>query len=322
MLRTLSLRSPWAMLGLGAGLLLLPVWALSQPPAATGQQGPLEERAAVLQAKLKELQTVEKRLDMELEHVRSAIRLLERTLKQAQEAPLPAATPVAATEQRLQQVEQTVLLLHKELVALRQQLLAKAPQRFTTIDLQSKINHKSKDDFHSGRYPGNNLTSLPTGDQTLLGIKLHIGDGVVQLGSTSIQDKPEKIAGIQVGKRCAKLHILHATGYYLEEERRIGAYTINYEDGTSATIPIVYFQDVLDWWKYPGLPEPTRGKVAWEGTNEAAKGFDATIRLYLTTWENPNPDKRVASIDYSSSMETICAPFCVAMTVEEVAGGQ
>jgi hypothetical protein len=89
-----------------------------------------------------------------------------------------------------------------------------------------------------------------------------------------------------------------------------------YADGTSATIPIVYGQDVLDWWKYPGAADPKRGKVAWEGTNEAAKEFEATLRLYLTTWENPHPDKGVKAIDYSSTMDTPCAPFCVALTAE------
>ena len=36
-----------------------------------------------------------------------------------------------------------------------------------------------------------------------------------------------------------------------------------------------------------------------------------------TTWDNPKPDKKVKTLDYSTTKETICAPFCVAMTVEE-----
>ena len=36
----------------------------------------------------------------------------------------------------------------------------------------------------------------------------------------------------------------------------------------------------------------------WEGENEASKGFEAKIKLYLMTWENPKPDKMVATIDF------------------------
>jgi hypothetical protein len=75
---------------------------------------------------------------------------------------------------------------------------------------------------------------------------------------------------------------------------------------------------VVDWWAYPDQKAPTRSKVGWEGENEAAKGFEAKIKLYLTTWENPHPDKKVLRIDYVATMpDQDAAPFCVAMSVEE-----
>lgn len=209
--------------------------------------------------------------------------------------------------------------MQRELTALRQQrsVASITEKGFIPLDLQAKTNHKRKDSFQRGRYPGNTLASLPSGEQTFHGITFQVGEGVIQLGSTQLQDKPAKVTGIPVGKKFSKLHILHATGFFLGEQATpIGAYTVQYDDGTSATIPIVYGMDVLDWWKYPANPEPTRGKVAWEGENEGARGFGATIRLYLTTWENPHPAKTVTSIDYASTMDTECAPFCVAITVE------
>ena len=187
---------------------------------------------------------------------------------------------------------------------------------FLPLDLKAQTNHKRDIIFHSAQYAGNTLASLPTGKQNLQGIPFQVGEGVIQLGSTQLPNKPARVAGISVGKKLSKLHILHATAYSEEQDRRIGAYTVHYEDGTSATIPIVYGKDVLDWWKYPVSPEPTRGKVAWEGVNEAVKRFDATIRLYLTSWENPHPARTVTCIDYASTM-TNCAPFCVAITTEK-----
>jgi hypothetical protein len=41
------------------------------------------------------------------------------------------------------------------------------------------------------------------------------------------------------------------------------------------------------------------------------------LTLYLTTWENPKPDKKIVAIDYSTTKETDCAPFCVAISGEE-----
>src|SRR6476619_1485352 len=57
------------------------------------------------------------------------------------------------------------------------------------IDLTSHANHKLKDDFNSSRYAGNNLASLPVGEQTFAGVKFKVGDGLMQLGSAQFKGK-------------------------------------------------------------------------------------------------------------------------------------
>ena len=190
-------------------------------------------------------------------------------------------------------------------------------KKFSYIDLQPKANQKLKDNLHSDNFPGNNLASVPTGEQSMEGVKFKIGEGLLQLGSKQLETKPDKIEGIKVDKKFKQLHILHATGYSTDEDTVIGEYTVTWDDDTSVTIPIEYGKDVLDWWCYEGNPDPSRGKVAWKGENEGSKSLNASIRLYMTTWENPKPDKKVKTIDFSTTKETNCAPFCVAMTVEE-----
>ena len=187
-------------------------------------------------------------------------------------------------------------------------------KEFIFIDIQPQANQKLKDNLHTEN-PGNSLASLKTGEQTMEGVKFKIGEKCIQLGSMTL-DKPEKVEGIKVEKAFTKLHILHATGYKTDEDKIIGEYTINWDDGSSVTIPIVYGKDVLDWWYTEDSPEPTRAKVAWKGENEYATSLNSKIRLYLTTWENPKPDKKVKSIEYSSTKETQCAPFCLAMSLE------
>jgi hypothetical protein len=183
------------------------------------------------------------------------------------------------------------------------------------IDLKSKANQKRDEIFHGGGQEGNTLDSLPKGEQKLGGVKFLIGPGVLQLGSTVVEKFPEKIEGINVGQVLNKLHILHACGYQVEDGTAIGAYTVHYADKTTAKIEIVYGKDVRDWWDLQDKSAVTRGKVAWEGANAATKKSEAKIRLYLTTWTNPHPKKKVLTIDYTST-KTKAAPFCVAMSAE------
>jgi hypothetical protein len=186
------------------------------------------------------------------------------------------------------------------------------------IDLQPQANVKLKDDFHSGRYAGNNLANLPTGKQTFADVKFKIGDGLLQLGSSNVPDKPDKIEGIKVGRAFKKLHFLHACGHKAPDDTVIAKYVINYDDGTTADVDVTYGKDVVDWWAYPDQKAPTDGKVAWEGENEPSKEFSAKIKLYLMTWENPHPKKKVKTIDFvATAKDAGAAPFCVAITAAD-----
>lgn len=119
-----------------------------------------------------------------------------------------------------------------------------------------------------------------------------------------------------------KLHFLHSTLFgktqpFIEDGATIGEYRVHYEDGTTATVPVKYGEDVRDWWFNKAVPAAgDKVKVAWEGENEASKPGGNGIRLYLTTWMNPNPGKKVMSIDFARTDGTPAAPFCVAITAE------
>ena len=92
---------------------------------------------------------------------------------------------------------------------------------------------------------------------------------------------------------------------------------MTWEDDSSVTIPIIYGKDVLDWWTTDDVVDASKVKVAWKGENEASKARDRQVRLYLTSWENAKSNKKVKTIDFSTTKETICAPFCVALSIEE-----
>jgi hypothetical protein len=194
------------------------------------------------------------------------------------------------------------------------------------VDPQPKANQKLTDSF--GRLDGNNLASLPRGERTFEDVNFKIGDSLIQLGSDLLKTKPERVDGIPVGKAFAKLYILHATVFgrgdpEIADDVQIAKYVVHYEGGDTEEISVVYGKDVRDWWFSNDEKSVSRGQVAWKGENEVTKdkaGFQRPpegIRLYLSTWKNPHPTKRVVSIDYVKVGDTPAAPFCVAITLEE-----
>lgn len=185
------------------------------------------------------------------------------------------------------------------------------------IKLKDHFNVKTDENLHTDNYPNNNLKELKAGVQKMGDVTYDIGDGVLQLGSSNVPGKPEKIEGIKVGRTAAKLHFLQGSGFNAENDTVVGKYVIRYADKTKAEAEIVYGKHVVDWWAYPGRAAPTDAKVAWEGENEAAKGFDAKIKLYTMTWTNPHPDKVIDAIDFvAADVTQACAPFCVAITAD------
>ena len=200
-------------------------------------------------------------------------------------------------------------------------LRADETKKFSYVDLQPKANQQLTDNVGSG-IQGNNLANLPKGEQTLEEVKFRIADGFLQLGSQRLKEpKPDRVDGIVIGKAFAKLHLLHATVFgagatVVADDTEIAKYEVHYQGGDTETITVVYGKDVRDFWDWREERGVTRGKVGWTGENEAVKG-QRQIRLYLGTWENPHPTKKVVSIDYVKVGDTIAAPFCVAMTLEE-----
>ena len=154
---------------------------------------------------------------------------------------------------------------------------------------------------------------LLPGRRRLAGIPFDIEAGVLQLRSRRLLAFADQIVSIPVGHSFEMLYLLHgAEGRPSGEGVRIGSYRILYADGERYDIPIDYGQDLQDLSLDPlpaeGLP---RGRIAWRtaggGVSDAAPG------LFLSTWENPRPRRKVKSIDYVSAV-TEAAPFCAALT--------
>jgi hypothetical protein len=185
------------------------------------------------------------------------------------------------------------------------------------VDLGPKGNQALAQDIGVA---GNHLKEVPQGEHDFGGTRFKVGAKMVHVRGESKPELPEKVEGIEVNARFDKLHILQATEFGegdgdVEDGTQVGAYVVHYADKTEETIPIVYGEDVRDWWDWKGRNELKRAKVAWRGKNAYSAENGREIRLFSESWTNPHPEKTVATIDVVSK-KTACAPFLVALTLE------
>lgn len=139
--------------------------------------------------------------------------------------------------------------------------------------------------------------------------------GSSKFGSVSLA---QKVEGIPVRQRAEFLFFLHATHFGDSGFGQIGAYIIHYADESRVEIPIRLGRDVLDWWGRSDEPIPM-ANVVWRGSNSAAgsMGFNY-IRLFMTKWKNPHPEREIASADMLANGQSpgwnSPAPFLVGLT--------
>jgi len=140
---------------------------------------------------------------------------------------------------------------------------------------------------------------------------------------------PKQVNGIAIARRVRRLQVLHGAFCrpVVDDGKAIGSFVWHYADGSQRETEIIYGRDVRDWWiggaqdlsyaRSSGdrRSESERGRMVWRGVNPVAKQAGATLRLYLTPYENPQPDLEVTSLDFVSKMTT-AAPFLIALTVE------
>ncbi len=140
---------------------------------------------------------------------------------------------------------------------------------------------------------------------------------------------PKEAHHIITARRIHRLQVLQGAFCrpIVKDGTPIGGFIWHYANGSQRETEIIYGQDVRDWW-YGNVrerrpwrsarnppSESDRGRVVWTGNNPVARKAGVSLRLYLTAYENLQPDLEVTSIDLVSKMTT-AAPFLVTLTVE------
>ena len=202
----------------------------------------------------------------------------------------------------------------------------------TTVNLRPFINEALTDSPASDR--GNhqdNLAEMPAGKHLYGGVPFDV-HGFVQLDGTNMaatfyKHYPVAMNDIPIGRKCARLHLLHGANWVDPEDygQTVVKLVLHYEDGSTREIPMVAGEEVFDWWAplFRTGVEPRRLQTA-QGTERAWAGHnrylgdrypDEFLVIYRSSFQNPQPDIAVTSLDYVST-ETGVAPFLLGLTVD------
>jgi hypothetical protein len=168
----------------------------------------------------------------------------------------------------------------------------------------------------------NDLSGLPTGAVMFSNVTFDVR-GLIRLRAANwvpvdieTNSFPVAVTGIRIGVKCSRIHLLHGADGAVAENTVIGNYVLRYVDGTHREIPIRYGRDVRHWWQVDDdTRETDQGVVVWRGSNPAVKGRGGRLRIYLSTLENPEPEKEIQSLDIVSAL-TRSGPFLIALTIE------
>ncbi|MHC1775230.1 MAG: hypothetical protein AB9834_07400 [Lentimicrobium sp.] len=184
------------------------------------------------------------------------------------------------------------------------------------LDLTNYYNAALTDNLH--HKPGNTLSDLPSGIREFGKIMFDVR-GVIQLAGKRSEEittllYPESIREIPVSLKGSAIHFLHASAWNIDAEKiEIGGYFIHYSDGQSVSLPLVYRENIWDWW---GNSSETDQVSAWRGRNERTTSVGQHIRLFQLSWANPFPEKEIQSIGLVSNCKGP-GPMVVAISVSE-----
>jgi len=187
-----------------------------------------------------------------------------------------------------------------------------------SVALDAYANARTRDSARSpgwiGAGAGNDFTSLRAGNRRMGPLTYRVlsssggkPSALMLRGPGVTKDFPEAIEGIRVGSKAKQLWFLHTTAFPDGPDRTIGSYVVRYSDGSTVTISLKYAENIMSWKDQ----RPTLAyQAAWKG--EDARG--EAIRLRTMPWDNPHPEKEIASIDFTSAEGSQAAPVLFAIT--------
>ena len=201
-----------------------------------------------------------------------------------------------------------------------------------TIDLKPWLNLSlAEAAARTNNSNDDNLAELPQGIHTFGGMPFDVQGRIALMGRKLADGNrvfPSRARNIAVAQKCARIHLLHGASHLPEDLRgtKVAWLVVHYADGSQRVIDLIAGEHLLDWWGpiyrtggagEVGVASAPGTELAWAGSNSAIKQRqpESSLRLYKSTFDNPEPDREISTIDYVSAL-TDAAPFLVGLTVE------
>jgi hypothetical protein len=129
---------------------------------------------------------------------------------------------------------------------------------------------------------------------------------------------PARVGPISIGRRAARIHLIHGAGYDAPDLTPIAAVRLNYANGEMRKLFIRYGVHVRNWyaevWEKRATLQDSHSLVIWNG-NTRANGTGTPTRLFKTTFDNPFPNEQIENLDLLS-MFARANSVILAITIE------
>jgi hypothetical protein len=170
-----------------------------------------------------------------------------------------------------------------------------------TVDLTSAVTRSLTDADGNGwitRGPTIDLSSFPTGPNVRLGgYAFNVSGAVMLKGARAGSEMlPDRVT-LEIGSTAASIAFLHTSGWLsplTNPRTRIGAYTVTYADGTTATQPLEYGRQINAWTDT--VIKTLTLEPVWRGRTK--ENLEVGVGVFV--WTNPNPAKVIQKLEISS----------------------
>jgi hypothetical protein len=186
---------------------------------------------------------------------------------------------------------------------------------YKTLDLRPLANRALMDDVpddgkggFTDQGPDADLRDFPTGKHSFHGVPFDIGQNpksCIVLASNKrpgAKDMPQD-ATIPVGFTAQGLVFLHTMAY--SGHGLVGAYQVQYGDGTTTDILLYGEENIRDWVENPGPFAREKGTTTTVAWTSSCKMWPV-IAVYQMLWVNPRPQVAIKSVRFHNpKMESV-----------------
>ena len=173
--------------------------------------------------------------------------------------------------------------------------------------------------------PTESWAQVPRGETNFDGVPFLMFGKIDLTGLGRARDgefQPARVGEIPVGRRAARVHLMHGASYDCPDETPIASVLLRYENGETRGLFIRYGVHVRNWYVEANEATPdlsdARSLEVWNG-NSRPDGAGTPTRLFKTTFDNPLPAREIQSIDLLSLFARANSVI-LAITLEDASG--